>query len=273
LSQLVSAAAFSDFGADLMGRKNNRTDSYEPLDLTSFTEDRMSGPRNFTLAERRQRADDQREREERQRNARQNRGIDWSICLVPGCGADIYKYGRTMTRPPEWRNHKVSLPLCLEHLWVAFHQAKSAADNDLEVCVQANALVQERRQAMLDAGAEAERKARLANTSGHIYAVRHNGLIKVGWSRDVHQRIHSYGPDVQVLCIYKGTRDDETNLHRQLKPARARGREWYEDGPILADFIAKAVEQHGEPEARDYWSRPAAPTPRTHRSSRRRAGP
>ena len=169
-----------------MGRKNNRVETYEPLDLTALTQPRKPGPPTFTLADRRQRAEDQRQREEQQRSARLNRGIDWSICLVPGCGADIYRFGRTMTMAPEWRDHKVSLPLCLDHLWVAFRHA-----------------------------------------------------------------------------------NDETYLHRQLKPARARGREWYDDGPILADFVAKAIEQHGEPEAKDYWSRPATPALRPHRSSRR----
>lgn len=251
-----------------MGRKNNRADTYEPLDLT-FVETQprpMPGPYNARLA-----ADERRQREERQRKARINKGIDWSVCLVPGCGEELRRYGRMLFADSSQRDHATSLPLCLAHLSVAFNQLN--ADPDHQLVVDAVALVIERKATKVDEDAEARRKAHLARTDGHIYAVRHNGLIKVGWSRDVHQRIHSYGPDVQVLCIYKGTRDDETNLHRQLKPARARGREWYEDGPILADFIAKAVEQHGEPEARDYWSRPTAPTPRTHRSSRRRAGP
>jgi hypothetical protein len=51
----------------------------------------------------------------------------------------------------------------------------------------------------------------------------------------------------RVLALYPGSRDDETNLHRQLRPARALGREWYEDGDILADFVAVALEQHGPP--------------------------
>lgn len=253
-----------------MGRKNNRADTYEPLDLT-FVE---SAPRPTPGPyDRRREADEYRARVERQRKARINNGIDWSVCLVPGCGEELRWYGRLQHEDAKWRDHTTSLPLCTKHLGVAFNQAKFSAGQDHPVMVDAVAQVIQRQQEKQVAEAEARRKAHLSRKDGHIYTIRLNGLIKVGWSRDVHQRLHDYGPDVQVLCVYEGTRDDETYLHRQLKPARARGREWYEDGPILADFVAKAIEQHGEPEVRDYWSRPAAPAPRTHRSSRRRAGP
>ena len=72
-----------------------------------------------------------------------------------------------------------------------------------------------------------------------------------------HQRLKSYGASVELLALYPASRDDETNLHRQLTPARARGREWYEDGPIIQLFIDKALEQFGMPPSFDgLWTEP-----------------
>lgn len=62
----------------------------------------------------------------------------------------------------------------------------------------------------------------------------------------------------QVLVLRPGTRDEETDLHRQLRPALARGREWYEDGPILASFIEDELVRHGSPDVPDLWSKPKA---------------
>lgn len=91
---------------------------------------------------------------------------------------------------------------------------------------------------------------------GHLYAVRQGNLIKIGWSREVSARVRGYGAGVEVLAVWPGTRDDETNLHRQLRPALARGREWYHDGPILADFVRGVLAKHGEPWVADTWTRP-----------------
>ena len=229
-----------------MGRRNRRQDlGYEPLDLTQVVPTKPASFPNETSRERAKRTAEWYERmERRQRDARANCGIDWAVCLVPGCGNEL-------TRPmlgvpsPELRDHRERLPLCLDHLAVAAKQATWQRNDPL--LVSAVAVVIERQQERERTAAEKAKATRLARTNGFIYYVRLNGLIKVGWSRDVRQRINSYGPQVEVLVVHPGTRDDETNLHRQLKPARAVGREWYEDGPILADFIAKALEQHGPP--------------------------
>lgn len=228
-----------------MGRKNNRV-GYEPLDLTApLPELRPQVASHREARERSIAKWDQLER--RQREARAAQGIDWNICLVPGCGHELWREG---DRNPETRKHDERLPLCLRHLAVASTQV---ARRDDPLMVSAVAEVLERRAASASAREATAKRARLASIDGHIYFIRHNGFIKVGWSRDIAQRINSYGPRVEVLAIYPGTRDDETHLHRQLKPARALGREWYDDGPILADFIAVALEQHGPPPQIKTW--------------------
>lgn len=252
-----------------MGRKNHRAEHYEPLDLTP--EDiprRPPPPATASLKETRKwEAQERADRIQRQRNARINRGMDWSVCLVPGCGERLRIYTMEQHRDPDWRDHKWALPLCLDHLFVAQRQAATVADEDAEVAVDALARVIENRQAKIDAVEEAKKRRHLASTDGDIYFVRLNGLIKVGWSRTVYERLRAYGPDVEVLCIYPATRNDETCLHRQLTPVRARGREWYEDGPIVQHFIKQAIETHGSPMVYDLWTRPkdVVATKRTRR--------
>lgn len=228
-----------------MGRKNNRQNlGYEPLDLTQVVPKRPAIPPSDTSREARVRAAHWHEQmDRRQRDARANQGIDWNVCLVPGCGTSLDSmFSR---QRPEDRDHRTRLPLCLDHLAVAVKQASYKRDDPL--IVGAVASVIERQQARIRSAEEKAKKERLARTDGVIYYLRLNGLIKVGWSREVGQRIASYGPQVEVLAIHPGSRHDETNLHRQLKPARAVGREWYEDGPILQRFISEVIEQHGPP--------------------------
>lgn len=82
---------------------------------------------------------------------------------------------------------------------------------------------------------------------GEIYYVRVGGLIKVGWTTKLADRVRSYGPDAVLLANYPGTRADEGALHRQLKPARYKGREWYTDGGVTDLFIKRALKEHGPP--------------------------
>lgn len=247
-----------------MPRRNKGREQYEPLDLTPTQVNRDADrernkqkPReSFHDWQNRRRANEQ-ERAERQRAARINGGIDWSVCLVPGCGKELKLWGGP-DPAHRFRAHDFALPLCIDHLVVAFNQAKRASDKDLPLCVAAYTRVLERRQAILDAEADEDKRAFMARTDGHLYAVRQGNLIKIGWSREVSARVRGYGAGVEVLAAWPGTRADETALHRQLRPALVKGREWYEDGPILADLIARVVDQYGEPWVADTWTRPKA---------------
>lgn len=183
---------------------------------------------------------------QRQRDARADRSIDWNVCVIPECGRPLTWHSETS----EQRDSTMRLPMCLMHLAVAHTQVSRSSD---PLILGAIATLMERRQAIAASREEQDKREFMARTDGTIYYIRLNGLIKVGWSRAINQRIASYGPQVEVLAIHAGTRADETNLHRQLKPARALGREWYEDGPILANFVADAVKRHGPPPPFETW--------------------
>lgn len=226
-----------------MPRHNPARDTPEPLGSADV-------PKTWEQinAEREAKAARFRERTVERRKKRIAAAISWSHCLVPTCEGQIHNPATIFRDPDQF------LPLCVEHE-VTVWQGVQRQNRDPEIIRTA----EERFAAAVHALGAADKAAQekfLARQSGHIYFVRVNGLIKAGWSRDVHGRLRAYGPLVEVLCIYPGTRQDETNLHRQLRPALVRGREWYEDGPILADFVAAAVEKYGPPVVYDDWTKP-----------------
>lgn len=242
-----------------MPRRNRQRDSYEPLDLTpaDIAADVRAVKRQKLTPE--QFAAHKKRAALRQADARINRGIDWSVCLVPGCGTELTLKPRAEFGPAD-RDHRTRLPLCLYHGAVAHSQVFPLRDEPLMVNAAA-LLLAYKRQEIADLEASAA-EAFMRRQDGDIYFVRLNGMVKVGWTRDLSSRLKAYGASVEVLAHHPGTRDDETNLHRQLRPALARGREWYEDGPIIQDYIASVVERWGEPHKSAVWTEPKQPAAR-----------
>lgn len=244
-----------------MGRRNRRDEQFTPLDLTPAElpkpKPRPIPPTREQVAETRRRREQQQwDAQQRQAAARVNHGIDWSVCIVPGCGEELTSYGRLNHDMRNRRDSTKELPICYRHaaiIWldlVGFHTKRGEF-------IDAIADVNDALQARRDAEYEKMKADSLADTrNGDIYFIRLNGLVKVGWTRNIWQRLKSYGASAELLVNYPASRDDETNLHRQLRPALAKGREWYEDGPIIADFISKALKEYGSPIVEADWTTP-----------------
>lgn len=236
-----------------MGRKNQR-ERYEPVDYTGVDLRVPPAPsgRRETQAEYHMRHD-------RQRLALAARGIDWSVCLVPGCTKMLTQsFTKNLARKYYRNDPAIELPLCGEHLAAVFQQALEWHKDHPEF-VDLVADIHERIKARREAAQARIQAEYLADTAnGDIYFVRLNGLVKVGWTRDLWKRLKAYGASAEVICSYHGSRDDETNLHRQLRPVLAKGREWYEDGPIIASFIALAFKDFGAvvPDTTGMWTQP-----------------
>jgi hypothetical protein len=237
-------------------------ETYAPLDLTpteipAIPEPKYDGSRYENERRRAEhRAEVARERVKRQAEARVNKGIDWSLCIVPGCGESLMWWGKLEHDRPNRRDSTMELPICDKHAAVVWNQlvtyhrksrALGAAIADVNEMVAARRKRED----------EADKVTFMAREDGHIYFIRLGGMIKVGWTRDLWQRVKSYGASAELLASYPATRSDETNLHRQLRPALAKGREWYEDGPIVAAFVAEVLDKYGEPPAVDWlWTQP-----------------
>lgn len=246
-----------------MPRRNKRP-AFEPLDLTPFDAQKLIAsipkPRPIRSKEERdalreEAAQRQQARIARQESARINGGIDWSVCLIPGCGEALIQSGMLEHFDERQRDHKLALPLCYIHLAVAREQGKRAEGRFWYI--EGASLLAERREKMWrDLRKAEQREWRADKEQGQIYFVRQNGLIKAGWSRDLEVRLRAYGPNAEILCHYPGSHADETNLHRNLKPFRAKGREWYEDCKGVQDYVWAMIERHGPPYVRIEWTEP-----------------
>ncbi len=71
-----------------------------------------------------------------------------------------------------------------------------------------------------------------------VYAVRtDDGLVKIGHSTDLANRIKAYGGWDALLVAVPGTRDDEASLHQQFAKHRAHGREFYTPHAEVMAFV------------------------------------
>jgi hypothetical protein len=93
------------------------------------------------------------------------------------------------------------------------------------------------------------RTAQLDGLGPCIYAVRtQDGLIKIGWSTEVGERVTRIGGVGSILGIRLGaTRADENRLHRSLKGEAVRGREWYTDTPPVIAVVNAMRAEMGMP--------------------------
>lgn len=243
-----------------MPRRNQR-EQYEPLDMTplEFPARNPFAPPPRPIGHGgpiKTRTQIENERADRERVARMKRGIDWSVCIVPGCGEELIGRFGGVAHKPGRRDPKCELPMCPTHSGVMWRQMVTDYLEDPRF-IEAIADVNERVFAREDAEEAEHKRHRKAMKHGDIYFIRLNDLIKVGWTRDLWSRVKAYGASAQLLVAYPGTRDDETTLHRQLRPALAKGREWYEDGSILAHFIDEALAKYGQPPSFDaMWTQP-----------------
>ena len=70
-----------------------------------------------------------------------------------------------------------------------------------------------------------------------LYAVRVNGMIKIGFTRDVYERVRKYGNIRNILALKPGSLADETALHRSLRAHCAKGREYYHPAPEVIALV------------------------------------
>ena len=98
----------------------------------------------------------------------------------------------------------------------------------------------------LDRIADAPKRASRPAHDGILYAMADShGHIKIGFTQNLEQRLryvrtHQAQP-VEVVEAWLGTRQDETDAHRELSKHRTQG-EWYIDCAPVRAFVAKACQ-------------------------------
>lgn len=104
-----------------------------------------------------------------------------------------------------------------------------------------------------DAAARADNKLRAAreaadpDSTGHVYYMRINGRIKIGYTANLRQRSRNYPPGTELLAIEPGTRELEKRRHEQFSRSLAQGREWFAESEDLTKHIAETAAKHGVP--------------------------
>lgn len=136
----------------------------------------------------------------------------------------------------EWAPMDLMVPACWKH-------ARIIAEDFIRIVHEYKAGEQKRVE---------EVKERRADPNGNIYYLRVDGLIKIGFSKDVWSRMKSYPPTSQLLAIEPGTAQTEWVRHQQFHVELEHGREWFKESPELTLWIDAVRAQHGDPQARAY---------------------
>lgn len=80
------------------------------------------------------------------------------------------------------------------------------------------------------------------DTPGHVYFIKKDDLIKIGWSSQVEIRLRSWQP-CTVLLVQPGTIRDERRCHAAFSHLLAKGEEWFTPAPDLYAFIESLGDQ------------------------------
>lgn len=252
-----------------MGRKNDRAIvGPPPLDAEALALEANTAPERPARLVRRRETEDERDERIRQtserRRFRSERRTDDRVraavagskeCCIPGC--------ESVVRLDILTSHldvDQVIPLCTRHLTIICNQATYVWDS-----ADVKAMRERYARRIVEREVARDKVYRIADENGgheqgQIYFVRINGMIKVGWSSRLRSRLKSYGASAEILCHYPATRQDETLLHRQLSPYRAKGREWYEDCRLIADLVDDSIERYGKPSIFPDWTKPKPDT-------------
>lgn len=148
------------------------------------------------------------------------------------------------------------LPGCIspkpEH-WTVCHQHSLQIWQQVQLSLQPTETADQRAERL--ALTEAHR-AKTRTQPGWIYFLTLDDKIKIGWTANLEQRLRSYPPHAQVVVSYPGTRADERDLHRSLKPSLVAGREWYEPTPEVVAAMRQAQLDESLRAAAEWAARP-----------------
>lgn len=110
-------------------------------------------------------------------------------------------------------------------------------------------LVEEHRQEVEPEQALTEMRERrpASNHSGWIYYLRVDQYIKIGYTKNLHQRMGQYPPNAELLAEHQGTLADEQEIHGRFAAYLETGREWYSASDEIMAHITTVVEEYGKP--------------------------
>lgn len=72
---------------------------------------------------------------------------------------------------------------------------------------------------------------------GVVYYLLVGGLLKIGWTGSLNERMRGYPPDAQLLATEPGSKETERERHQQFRKYLSARREWFTPGPELRAYI------------------------------------
>lgn len=138
------------------------------------------------------------------------------------------------------------IPNCAEHLHEAF----------LWYADQLSGTPQRQEITRIPVGAA--RAPEPAAGEGIIYYLRFGDRIKIGFSRNVAQRLAAV-PHDELIAYEPGPPELEKMRHQQFEELKVARREWFREGPELLSHIAMLREHYGEPDVSLVPAVPPAP--------------
>jgi hypothetical protein len=165
-------------------------------------------------------------------------------CLWPGCDEyeDIW-YDAHLCRPHA--NHVRQR--------IESHERREADRVNRDITTRE--ATRQRNAEKLDAGQHIDTTSRHL-VPGWVYYVLIDGLIKIGFAKDVPARLRQYPPTAQLLAVEPGTLQVERRRHQQFGLALTKGREWFADTPELRQWVAKVIAEYGAPDDHAHtWGR------------------
>lgn len=77
----------------------------------------------------------------------------------------------------------------------------------------------------------------IKNIPGHIYYLLVGDLIKIGYTKNLEQRMRQYPPHSKLLAVHPGTMRTERQMHSMFFNSIAKGKEWFAITPKLTSHI------------------------------------
>lgn len=87
---------------------------------------------------------------------------------------------------------------------------------------------------------------------GWIYYIRIDDAIKIGYAKNVAQRMRHYPPTAKLLAVEPGTYKLEKVRHSLFYLDLAWGREWFRPSPHLEAWIEELRRHYGDPSGHAY---------------------
>ncbi|WP_446224961.1 GIY-YIG nuclease family protein [Nocardia sp. IBHARD005] len=140
---------------------------------------------------------------------------------------------RKREKPDSATHIRCRHPLCTVRVTCRYY------DQQIYLCPEHAIQVWQRVQDMIDLEATGpiEKKEKAPHEKGRIYYIRVADRVKIGYTTDVHSRLATYPPGMEVLCLRIGTKKLEAAEHRRFAEYLADGREWFIPHPDLIAAI------------------------------------